>query len=163
MQILRSSLLLLLALLCSCQQDRSPLAILNPYAQMEDLSTAPSEVQIGDQRLTLEASLYRDFMPFYPPGGPPLNAVVKVIAMDSTAIQPGIEACCLWAIYRNEVWAAYLIGENRAAEPFVLNRYATGGPKWEPGVFADVVVGVTDTQGTLHLIKQEDVQIGRVD
>jgi len=70
-----------------------------------------------------------------PPGGQGLKAAVRVVTDPDLPLPSGVAIERLWLFYSKEQWRPALPDR---AEPLVVQ--LADGPKWGPGVDADVVV-----------------------
>ncbi len=154
--------ILILALLffLSCEDN----SILSPEEiSKETLLAAPDTIEIGNQKIFLTTYLQRDFMPVSPPDGKPLNAVVYIETVDSSDIPGSLEAQAIYIINGNEVWESFFSDdvppENSS---FRLVKIARDGPKWEPGIYVDVIVLLTIGKEQ-KLLKASDQYIYRTD
>ena len=126
------------------------------------LQTAPEIANIGDVSYALEAYLWRDFMPVSPPDGKSMIVLVRAIELDSEEFASDIEACCLWVINGHDIWTTRFSDEGRPLRPpNELEKVARDGPKWGPGIWVDVVVGLRDGEGNLYLVRQSNQLIDR--
>ena len=144
----------------SCKEE----SILTPAEiSKEVLEAAPETIRIENKDLTLSTYLQRDFMPVSPPGGQPLNAVVFIQASDSSEIPVALEADAIYIINQDEVWKSFF-DDNIPPENSVtqLVRIARDGPKWEPGIYVDVIVSLTYGKDKM-LIRAADQLINRTD
>ena len=128
------------------------------------LLAAPEEIEINGTEYTLETYLQRDFMPFCPPDGRPLVAVVKVKAPGETAISSKIDATRLWVVKGVEIWKTELTNPARPGYSTIgdtLEKVGRdGGPKWEPEITVDVVVKIIDLEsGESYLLKASNQYI----
>lgn len=146
------------ALTTACDNDEFPLA---PHVPREDLLAAPDTLTIAGYGLQVDPFLYRDFFPVAPPDGRPLAGgcrlhVPAVLPFPSIPMQEAF----VWVVNGESIWSA-------KASITVFYAYAdivaSGGPKWGPGITVDLVVGVRDGGGALHLVLFRDVLIQRTD
>jgi hypothetical protein len=129
-------------------RDRTPAS----PGQPSDLSATPTQVTVSGQTLTLEASLWRDFMPISPPDGKPLIVAARVKTLDGRAVPATLSADTLWVLNGSQVWSAPAREERpRAANPAVYEVVARDGPKWGPGIDVDVVLRLRDGARELYL------------
>lgn len=130
-----------LVFLPACDEDVSaPDSPSTPYdVTLAQLVSAPEVLDLPSQDYHLETLLWRDFMPISPPGGKPMMAVARLVS--DAPIPDDVKLVHLWVINGNEVWSTQF-----AEEPIVsgntIEGIARGGPKWDPGIPVDVVVGV---------------------
>lgn len=127
------------------------------------LPETPAPVQIGENELTLETYLWRDFMPFAPPDGEPLVAVLKVRTVNGSALPAGVRADSVSITHLTEVWRAPVRQESASLVPSVLTVHARNGPKWEPGVNVDVVLHLRDGTGRAIRLRAANQPIHRTD
>lgn len=128
-----------------------------------EAANAPTRIQLDGRELTLEAYLWRDFMPVAPPNGQPLVAVLRVRTANGTQFPAGVTADLVSVLYDGQVWAAPAVQEHPGTQPNVLEVVARDGPKWGPHVYVDVVVRLRDAGGQTHLLRAPNQLIGRTD
>lgn len=131
-------------LLAGCDPQTTPIT---PEPDRVPETETPAPVQIGEHELTLETYLWRDFMPFAPPDGQPLIAVLKVRTVNGSALPAGVRADSVSITHLSEVWKAPVRLEYPSQVPSVLEVAARNGPKWEPGGNVDVVLHLRDGTG----------------
>ena len=105
------------------------------YSNIQELLSAPEEVENGENRYVLETYLWRDFMPISPPDGKPLIAKITVVATESQTPPPTLDADRLWVIDGENAWETAFSDETVPAEPGPgrrLTKVARNGPKWGP-------------------------------
>jgi hypothetical protein len=137
-----------------------------PSVPWKELLAAPLQIEIDGRQYALETFLWRDFMPPSEPNGSPLAAVVNITAIDGLPFPAEIGSNRLWVVNGEEVWETGFSGENRprdAAHPHQLEKYASGGPKWDTGIQVEVVVRVTTLSGKTYLLRATKQIIGRTD
>jgi len=102
-------------------------------------------------------------MPVSPPNGEPLNAVIYIGTIDSSAIPHLLNAEAIYIVNGNDVWSSYfsdeVLPENSS---FRLAKIARNGPKWNPGIYVNVVVLLTIDKEQ-KLLKASDQYIYRSD
>lgn len=133
---------------------------------LKELLAAPDTVTVDGIKIVLETYLWRDFMPVSPPDGKPMRAVMSLVPTHSDLLPPNIDARRIWVIFQNELWSTSLesVGTGESGEPQSrLEKMATHGPKWGPGVEVTVVVEVMDEKGKSHLLKCDRQMIHRTD
>jgi hypothetical protein len=155
----RMSVLALCLLAASCQSPVTPSVPLN------DLLTAPLAVEINGRQFTLETYLWRDFMPgSTPPDGSLLGAVVYLTAVDGQPFPAETDSNRIWVVNGEEVWETTFASESRPRSPAHLNqlqKYASGGPRWDVGAQVEVVVRVTVSTAAPCLLRATKQVIGR--
>ena len=134
-----------------------------PSVPIETLLSAPEQVEIGGRKYVLETFLWRDFMPFCPPDGKPLIALVWVTAVDSVEFPSSLDANRLWVIKDKKVWETKFSNEERARYPYKLEKVARDGPKWGPKIEVDAVVRMIDRGKRTYLLKASNQWISRTD
>ncbi len=137
---------------------------------LQELLSAPEQVEIYGRKFTLETFLWRDFMPVSPPNGKPLIALIWVTAADLSPFPPSVDANRLWVINVQDVWdpiwETKFSDEERPKDPnhqHQLEKIGREGPKWGPGVYVDVVVRIVDYKGVKYLLRASKQYIGRTD
>ncbi|HAR35750.1 MAG TPA: hypothetical protein DCR87_02355 [Acidobacteria bacterium] len=127
----------------------------NPFSPIEDIDRIPEVLVVNGTKISMQVYLYRDFMPGGEPGGSPLFVIVFLIAEGSNHFPDQIGADRVWVTNRTDTWTTRFTHEERLfspAEPNKISLSAGGGPKWEVGTRADVVVRVTVAgKGELYL------------
>jgi len=129
------------------------------------LITAPEQIEIAGRKYLQETAVWRDFMPMTPPEGSSLMVVVKIIVADSLEFPAHLNADRLWVINdKKDVWETEFTGENRGAEPNKLEKSASNGPKWGPGIEVDVVTRIVNVKtGKSFLLRASRQKITRTD
>jgi hypothetical protein len=139
----------------------------NLSVSINDLRNAPTEVVLDGRSLSLSAYLWRDFMPSYPPApdGQPMIAVLKVATSDKKPFPSGVRMDRAWVLFGEQMWETSEFRARVKGLPYskdswincsdspVCEAVARDGPKWDPGVFVDVVVRLTDKEGRHHLLR----------
>lgn len=107
-------------------------------ATADDLKSSPTTLNIGGSYFTLDAVLWRDFMPPTEPNGKPMSSKVQLNLISGPDILSNITFVRQYVIYGTEIWAAdiYFIGVNSN----FIEGTSSGGPKWGPDVNVDVVL-----------------------
>lgn len=162
---MRGRLVDLLPAVLSCLALGCPSPVI-PSVPLEELLSAPLEIEVAGRIFTLETDLWRDFMPVSPPDGSDLRAVVRITAVDLQPFPPELDADRLWVINGRNVWETAFSGENRPPDglhPHQLEKLARGGPKWETGIRVEVVVRVVARTGLSYLLRAADQPIHRTD
>ena len=93
-------------------------------------------------------------MPTVPPTpeGGPLGAGVELRVPGREEFPSIVSEAYLWVLNGEEIWAKVMVRMNYNSPPDQVDFVSGGGgPRWGPGILADVVVGVRDAQGRLSL------------
>jgi hypothetical protein len=120
------------------------------------LRLSPQSITIDDLTLTLEAFLWRDFMPPSEPGGSDLRSVVTLRDEAGGDITITPELMFQYIIHGDEVWKASFESVNIYTDR--IEGFSNGGPKWGPDEKADVVVEL-EHEGTIFRILAKDQMI----
>lgn len=129
----------------------------SPTPLPTDLASAPTRISIAGKTLTLDASLWRDFMPISPPDGKPLGVVLQVRTDDSSPVPAAIRGDMLWVLKGSDTWSAVPREERSRTETSPLYELvARDGPKWGPGISVDVVIRLLDGNGRTYLLRVAD-------
>lgn len=134
-----------------------------PKVPINILLSAPEQVEIDGRKYVLETSLWRDFMPFCPPDGEPLIALIWITATDSLEFPSSINADQLWIIRDHEVWETKFSNEVKPKEPYrkhQLEKIARDGPKWGPRIQVEVVVRISEKNKRTYLLRASQQWIG---
>ena len=137
-----------------------------PSVPLEQLLSAPLEIQVGGRVLVLETYLWRDYMPGGPVGGSDLRAVLWITAVDLQPFPADLDADRLWVINGNDIWETRFSGESRPRDlihPHQLEKSAEGGPRWETGTRVEVVVRLVTLRGRTHLLRASGQLINRTE
>jgi hypothetical protein len=149
-----------LVLATACSSPDSTVAPRDPA----EFRGVPTTTAIGGLTLSLEPYLWRDFQPSSPPNGKPLVAVVRLHAVDGTAIPTSVRVAGLWIVNGGDVWTASPREQQlRIPGASTFEVVARDGPKWGPGIDVDVVVGVRDGAGAMSLLRAPAQRINRTD
>lgn len=128
-----------LVIVPACDEDVSAPDSNTPTMTLAQLASAPETLDLPEQDYHLETELWRDFMPFSPPDGRPLAAVVRLVSTEP--IPGGVKLVYLWVVNGDQVWATRFV-EEPVVSGNTITGFANGGPKWGPGISVNVVVGV---------------------
>lgn len=130
---------------------------------LEKLLSSKDTVEVDGKKIFLATYLQRDFMPVSPPGDKPLNAVVFIQTVDSTDLPASLEAEAIYIVNGNEIWNSFFSKEIPPDNStYQLVRIARDGPKWNPGIFVDVIVLLKFNKESI-LLKASDQIINRTD
>jgi hypothetical protein len=133
---------------------------------IKELLAAKDTVSIGQTQLKLESYLWRDFMPTSPPDGKPMRAAVTLVPVNAEKIPAEVDLVKLWVISDQTVWSTELqqVGspDTTKSQP-KIEKTASDGPKWGPGITVTVLAQIKDPQGNYHLIKADNQMIHRTE
>lgn len=127
----------------------------------EALAAVPSTVVIDGHPVTIEAHVWRDFMPSPVPGSDRLIVTVRVAVVGGGVLRPFLRADRLVATCGDEMWVAQLVEEyprHRTSRQFEVA--ARQGPLWEPDSLVDLVVRLKGEQGYHWLVRAAGLPIG---
>lgn len=134
---------------CSSQAPTAP-----DEPSTRDLTAAPTSVMLGGSTLTLDTSLWRDFMPISPPDGKPLVGVLRVRTVNGSMVPDTVRADAVWVIFGEQVWSPAAREERSRTETSpVYELVVRDGPKWGPNVTVDVVVRLREASGPGLLLR----------
>ncbi len=128
---------------------------------LEQLRQAPEQITIGGTELVLETYLWRDFMPMSPPGGRPLQGVVKLRNPQGKPLPSGLQITRVWVLRDQEVWETVPEHDTPGSTATQLERSLRNGPGWEPGKEVTVVAEVQDATGKTYLLRADRQVIQR--
>ena len=131
----------------ACNEDVSAPASEVPTPTLEELANAPETLDLGQHQYQLATYLWRDFMPISPPDGKPMIGRVHLVRTDEGPATGDVELVYLWVVNRDRVWATTF---EEGSGP---DRVARGGPKWEPGIYVNVVVAVKSGSSGIRLLQ----------
>lgn len=132
---------------------------------MDDLLSAPEQIKINGREYVLQTELSRNFMPWAtPPGGGPLIGAITVIALDSLPIPSKQDATHIWIINGDDLWDSGLINRSipYGYEYEMKKRIEDPGPKWDTGIYVDVVVEVLGDDGTAYLLMADSQVVAKI-
>jgi hypothetical protein len=113
---------------------------------------------IGSSSYILEVDLNRNFFPSFGPTNKKLFAYICIIDTDSLPVPNTIEINKLYVIKNQQIWISDPLKLEDVSVPEFKNcRYSKNGPKWDTGIFVDVVIRVEDrsTMTSYGLIAKE--------
>lgn len=110
------------------------------------LQAAPLSVVIEGRTMTLNAHVWRDFMPGRnTPDGSPLMVSADLSAADGRPTPKTLRPTRLWVLCGDKVWSVRpSIEQLPPPHDVALHMMTRTGPKWGPGPEVDVVVSITD-------------------
>ena len=154
---------LLLTALAACEREPAGPSL---GAVPPAVRTAPTTVTFGGKSLTLETSLWRDFMPGAntSPDGSPLIAGMRIHAAENATVPTNVQVDSAWVILGDQAWAVHPVQEQpRGSTAPYFEVVARDGPKWGPNVRVDVTVRLNDGAGHTALLRAPNQLIGRTD
>ncbi len=161
MKTLLALLLIITLATFGCSQTNEPSSVAE--TNIEELIKSPTTLQIDSTNFSMTVLLYRDFMPIAPIDGREMMAIIHIRSTDSTGFPSNIDADKLWVIDSTNVWETILIDDFAVDSIFQISKKATNGPKWETGIFVDVVVRIVEDDSIYYFLKAEDIKIERTD
>ncbi len=130
--------ILLFILFGGCSSSREP----GISADVDKLKSAPAEIELDGIVFTLDAYLWRDFMPSPDPDlKRGLIASIRIKSADGSAIPVSLKVTSLWVLSKTSVWESKPEALNLLS-PDVLEVYASGGPEWDKGTKTDIVIEI---------------------
>jgi hypothetical protein len=131
---------------------------------LNELRSAPEQLEFAGRQLKLEAYLYRDFMPSVGASRPSLLiGSIKLKTVDDQALPKGVQVEAVWVINGYQSWTPAVKevrkGKEDSASWEIVVR---DGPPWAPGIQVDVIVLLKDEQGQSHLLRASDQKIQRM-
>ena len=129
-----------------------------PQVPLRDLLSAPETVSVAGKPLILTTELQRDFMPSVPPTGSQLFGVVYVQTTDSTQPPNSASADVVWVVYRQQIWASYLL-DSPLSRPNAIVKHVSNGPEWDGPV--DVIVRLSSSSITNQLLRASNQAINK--
>lgn len=138
----------------------------NSSVSIKDLRNAPTMVVVDNRSLHLSAYAWRDFMPGNAGlEGSPMMIAFKVTSADKQPLPSGLRMERAWVLFGEEVWEVSNLRGPKADQDHdkdswikcpvspVCEISVHGGPRWGPGVYVDVVVRLTDSEGREHFLQ----------
>ena len=134
---------------------------------VKDLRSAPIDVVLDGRSLHLSTYIWRDFAPSSYSGGQPMIAVFKVSTSDKKPLPSGIRMDRSWVLFGDQIWEAWefrtrMKGSTKSEDSWVrcpespvCEVTAREGPKWDPGIYVDVVVRLIDKEGRQYLLQAQ--------
>jgi hypothetical protein len=129
---------------------------------LAQLRAAPAGAKIHGRIVTLDAYLWRDFMPISPPNGKPLIATVRVQSPEGQSISDKLVVERAWFLNGAEVWSTSP-SEVRTVDDGSIELVFRNGPLWNPGLVVDIAIVVRDSSGGRHLISRREEKIKRTE
>ena len=114
-----------------------------------DILAAPEYITLNGIDVTLQAYLWRDFMP-----GTNDSSLRVTIRLHSVKEPPLVRFETVWIIQGDAAWT---FSSSKATNEII----GRDGPKWPEGASIDVVVKLRDESGKTFLLKQRQQRIKR--
>lgn len=143
---------------------------------IKDLRNAPTVVVLDNRSLYLSVYPWRDFAPGATgPDGTPMMVGLKVTSADKQPLPSGIRMDRAWVLFGEQSWEVSNLRGRKAGQDHDKDSWINcsdsptcevtirDGPKWGPGVFVDVVVRLTDSEGQHHFLQAQKQRVMRSD
>jgi hypothetical protein len=126
---------------------------------------ADSVAVVGERKVRLRTSAWRDFMPR--PGGATrgsdLMVNLQIQALDNQSIPQGLAVDSAWVRSAEGQWNTAPSREPRPELANELDLMLRGGPRWPPGQAIDVLARLRLPSGEERYVQARDQPIGRTD
>jgi hypothetical protein len=160
------SLIIALAALIGCEDDKvdsEPCPPSSPAVTRPSLDSVDT-LTVDNRTYILQSYLWRDFMPIAPPDGDPLRAIILLSRLDSLVVLEGVRLDHLWVVSSEGEWSTAFNEDGPGyVPPNHIGRIARCGPKWQPGISADVIVSMESETGDTYYLAGRGVRIARTD
>jgi len=132
---------------------------------IELLREATDRIIINNMSLTVEAFLWRDFMPVVEEGGTGIYAVITIVATNVSIFPDYLDSERMWVIYwgaeiwipedppEAEIWITEL--EDMGIEQNTLKKRASDGPKWDIGIIVHIVLELVRSNGDKYYLHSQ--------
>lgn len=152
--------ILLVQIFVSCSKNREttdPLVVNDPVFA-DQLKSAPEKIAAAGNEWTLDAYLWRDFMPVtHDSGGSPLMCVIKFMGQSGCIPHNTISLSKIYVIYNDQTWINDTFIKNIISEDD-WNIVVRDGPKWEINTVVDVIAEF-DVQGQQYRLMSKSQRI----
>lgn len=118
-----------------------------------ELKKTQETITLDGKTLTLTANLWRDFMPSIGKADNSMQATVKVACENKIPLPEDLKIVRLMTVMGDSVWVTN-VQESDKFNQQALQAGAKGGPEWEVGATADVIVELDVGERTYYLRKQ---------
>ena len=147
----------LLLVFAGCSSSHNPGDIVQ--IDIDKLRGAPSEVKLDGITYTLEAYIWRDFMPDIDTvTNKGLMASIKLKLTDNTPIPSTLKITRLWILNKDYIWMPEPLRITQLTSD-VIEIYASEGPLWEAGIKVRVVFEfILNNQKLLLGLENQEVQ-----
>jgi hypothetical protein len=128
-----------------------------PWAQADSVAV------IGERRVGLRTSAWRDFMPRpgNVPAGSDLMVNLQIQALDDRSLPPGLAVDSAWVRSAEGEWSTAPSREPRPELANGLDLMLRRGPRWAPNQAIDVLVRLRLPNGEVGYAQSRDQPIGR--
>lgn len=129
------------------------------------LRKASERIYIDNMSITVDAFLWRDFMPSVEEGGTGLYAAITIISTNVSLFPDYLDSNRMWVINwgaeiwipedtpPTEIWFTQL--EDIGVEQNTLKKRASDGPKWDVGIFLHIVLELIHTNGDKYYLQSQ--------
>ncbi|HZH86281.1 MAG TPA: hypothetical protein VFD77_03120 [Brumimicrobium sp.] len=124
--------------LFSCKKGKIEEKITTDAELITVLKASPESIVIGSDSLVLKTYIWRDFMPIAEENGSPMFCINFLTDKDSLNIEQSIILKKQYVINGEKVWTSDYT-EVKDPSSFYMEGYISGGPKWGPDIYVDVV------------------------
>lgn len=119
----------------------SSIIFISSCTSADELKTSPTTISINGSTLTLDAYVWRDFMPPTTTDGDPMRSTVQLNLISGPEILSQVHLVRQYVVMNNEVWAADLYYLSIGTS--TLEGTSANGPKWGPNIIVDVILEFT--------------------
>lgn len=129
-------------------------------------SKAVETLTIGSNTFVLGAYLWRDFQPICPEDGQPMTSLNHLVDVGMVDIPDNISMIKQYVFYGDLVWVADYDEDVILPDfpKYKQERISSGGPKWGPEVYVDVISQIYDSDtGESYFIECKAAHVGRTD
>lgn len=141
----------------SCKKDPMDGEIRNNKKLAQELKKSPEQITLGGKSFTLTSEIWRDFMPIQEDNGSGLFVIAQLVATDSSTINNNVVPLRHFLLKENEIWKSTFT-EVRRPQPFLVEAFVAGGPKWGPALTVDLVMEV-QYDGKIYRILAKNQEI----
>jgi hypothetical protein len=122
----------------------------NPSVSISELQAVPEQIEVDGQQYVIGLPFLGRvmYMGSGAANGDPLYAEIHVTVPSFQSSLAGAVPDRIWVINGERVW-----------ETDLTYWRATGGPKWGPDIYVDIVIRFTDGHGVSHLLRASHLQI----
>ena len=132
------AILIIIISLNSCKKDQLNGNTQTNAALADSLRLSPFAAQIDNDSLFLSTYVWRNFMPGIGKDGSGLYCSNQLTYKDSLPIPSGLKLKTQYVINENQIWTNQH-PEINYEQSSIIEGSVSGGPKWGPDIFVDVV------------------------